>query len=79
MPGIWQIVIIAVVILILFGGGKIAGMMGELGKGVSSFKKGLDDPEDPKSAAKAQIEAPSKDVSATETKTGAKTGESKDA
>ncbi|MEP0191630.1 MAG: twin-arginine translocase TatA/TatE family subunit [Erythrobacter sp.] len=69
MPGIWQMVIIALVILILFGGGKIAGMMGEMGKGVSSFKKGLTEEDDSPPAAKAQIEAPSKDVSASETKT----------
>lgn len=73
-PSVWSIVIIAVVILVLFGGGKISGMMGDLGKGVSSFKKGLSDDDDAPSA-KAQIEAPSKDVSASETKTG----ESKDA
>ena len=33
--------IIAVVILVLFGRGKVSGLMGEVGKGISSFKKGI--------------------------------------
>ena len=35
--------LIAVVILVLFGRGKISSMMGEVGKGISSFKKGVED------------------------------------
>lgn len=38
---VWQIAIIAVVILVLFGRGKISEMMGDFGKGISSFKKGM--------------------------------------
>ena len=37
--GIWQLVIILVIILILFGRGKISQIMGEFGKGINSFKK----------------------------------------
>jgi len=67
--GIWQIVIIAIVILVLFGRGRISEMMGDFGKGVSSFKKGLDDPEEPAEPT-AEIEAPKTDAStAAETKT----------
>lgn len=33
--------VIAVVVLVLFGRGKISGLMGEVGKGISSFKKGV--------------------------------------
>lgn len=36
-------IIIAIVVLVLFGRGKVAGLMGEVGKGISSFKKGLKD------------------------------------
>jgi sec-independent protein translocase protein TatA len=36
-------IIIAVVVLVLFGRGKISGMMGEVGKGITAFKKGMDD------------------------------------
>ena len=43
--GIWQIVIIAVVVVLLFGRGKISELMGDVAKGVNSFKKGLKDDE----------------------------------
>lgn len=35
--------IIAVVVLVLFGRGKIANLMGEVGKGITSFRKGMED------------------------------------
>ena len=62
-PGIWQILIVAVVILVLFGRGRISEMMGDFGKGVSSFKKGLTDDETPKAPA-AQIESPANEATA---------------
>lgn len=40
LPGI---LLIAVVVLVLFGRGKISNMMGEVGKGISSFKRGVDE------------------------------------
>ncbi len=36
-------VVIAVVVLVLFGRGKISSLMGEVGKGITAFKKGVDD------------------------------------
>lgn len=39
--GPWGILLIAVVALVLFGRGKVAGLMGEVGKGITSFKRGL--------------------------------------
>ncbi|MCB1449910.1 MAG: twin-arginine translocase TatA/TatE family subunit [Nitratireductor sp.] len=41
--GIWQIVIVAVVVVLLFGRGKISELMGDVAKGINSFKKGLKD------------------------------------
>jgi sec-independent protein translocase protein TatA len=38
LPGI---LLIAVVVLVLFGRGKISSLMGEIGKGITSFKKGV--------------------------------------
>jgi sec-independent protein translocase protein TatA len=35
--------IIALVVLVLFGRGKISAMMGEMGKGITAFKKGVND------------------------------------
>jgi sec-independent protein translocase protein TatA len=40
LPGL---LLIAVVVLVLFGRGKISSLMGEIGKGITSFKKGVDD------------------------------------
>lgn len=36
-----QLLVIAIVVLVLFGRGKVAGLMGEFGKGISAFKKGV--------------------------------------
>ena len=44
--GPWKIVIIALVILLLFGGKKIPELMKGLGKGVKSFKEGINEIED---------------------------------
>ena len=41
--GPWQLLIIAVVVLVLFGRGKITNLMGEVGKGITAFKKGVND------------------------------------
>ena len=41
--GIWQIAIVAVVVVLLFGRGKISAVMGDFAKGINSFKKGLKD------------------------------------
>ncbi len=37
------IILIAIVILVVFGRGKISSMMGEVGKGITSFKKGINE------------------------------------
>jgi sec-independent protein translocase protein TatA len=37
------LLLIAVVVLVLFGRGKVSGLMGEVGKGITSFKRGLKD------------------------------------
>ena len=45
--GIWQILIIAVVILVFFGRGRVSEMMGDFGKGIKSFKQGMNEDEAP--------------------------------
>ena len=40
LPGI---LLIAVVVLVLFGKGKVSALMGEVGKGITAFKKGVND------------------------------------
>jgi len=44
--GFWQIAIIVLIVLLLFGGKKIPELMKGLGKGVRSFKEGLNEVED---------------------------------
>lgn len=41
--GIWKIILILLLILILFGAGKLPKVMGELGKGLRNFKKSLNE------------------------------------
>lgn len=39
----WQIAIVVVLIVLLFGRGRISELMGDVAKGITSFKKGLKD------------------------------------
>ena len=39
--GIWQIAIVVVLVVLLFGRGKISSLMGDVAKGIKSFKKGM--------------------------------------
>jgi sec-independent protein translocase protein TatA len=42
-PGLWGIIIVAAVVILLFGRGKISGMMGEMAHGIKAFQKGMKD------------------------------------
>ncbi len=53
-PGPWGILIIVVAVLLLFGRGKIAGMMGEVASGIKAFQRGLTD--DSKKSEKVEEE-----------------------
>ena len=51
MPSVWSLALIAVVVLLIFGGKKIPELMKGLGSGIKEFKKGVgedDDDETPK-------------------------------
>ena len=39
--GFWQIAIVVVLVVLLFGRGKISSLMGDVAKGIKSFKKGM--------------------------------------
>jgi sec-independent protein translocase protein TatA len=55
--GIWQVILILLIVLILFGAGKLPKVMGDVAKGVKNFKSGLkDDDEDEKKAITADAE-----------------------
>ncbi len=38
---VWQILIVVVLVVLLFGRGKISDLMGDVAKGITSFRKGL--------------------------------------
>lgn len=56
-PGPWGILIIVVAVLLLFGRGKIAGMMGEVANGIKAFQKGMTDEDKPMSKIDASVDA----------------------
>ena len=39
--GIWQIAIVVILVVLLFGRGKISSLMGDVAKGIKRFKKGM--------------------------------------
>lgn len=60
------LLLIAIVVLVLFGRGKIASLMGEVGKGITAFKRGVKDQteeiENASSAAEEDRTAAARDV-----------------
>ena len=59
LPGI---ILIAVVVLILFGRGKISSLMGEVGKGITSFKKGISEGKKELDNAQEEVSEKVKDI-----------------
>ena len=59
LPGI---ILIAVVGLILFGRGKISSLMGEVGKGITSFKKGISEGKQELDKAQEEVSEKVKDI-----------------
>ncbi len=45
---LWHILIFAVIVLLLFGGNRFSSMMGDVAKGLKSFKKGMTDEDEAK-------------------------------
>ncbi len=40
-PSLWQIAVVIILVILLFGRGKISSLMGDVAKGIKSFKKGM--------------------------------------
>ena len=58
-PGLLPLLIVAVVVILLFGRGKISGMMGEVAHGIKAFQKGMRDDEKPAPiTTTAQVQSP---------------------
>jgi sec-independent protein translocase protein TatA len=70
-PSWWQILVVLVLVVVLFGRGKISDLMSDVAKGIKSFKAGLDDDGELQSApAVIEHEAPqARPESASRTKT----------
>lgn len=57
------LILIAIVVLVLFGRGKIASLMGEVGKGITSFKRGIKEgTEEIENASKATAAEAARDI-----------------
>ncbi len=50
---IWHWVIVAVIVMLLFGRGKVSDLMGDVAKGIKAFKKGMAEDETPPAAQAA--------------------------
>ena len=61
----WQIAIVVVLVVLLFGRGKISSLMGDVAKGIKSFKKGMasdvTDESDPKNISENKQDSENKD------------------
>ena len=63
--GIWQIAIVVILVVLLFGRGKISSLMGDVAKGIKSFKKGMasdaTDESEPKNISENKQDSENKD------------------
>tara|TARA_B100000902_G_C27241197_1_gene880065 strand:- start:751 stop:951 length:201 start_codon:yes stop_codon:yes gene_type:complete len=63
--GIWQIAIVVILVVLLFGRGKISSLMGDVAKGIKSFKKGMasdaTDESEPKNISENNQDSDNKD------------------
>jgi sec-independent protein translocase protein TatA len=55
---IWHWIVVGIVVMLLFGRGKVSELMGDVAKGIKSFKKGMAEDETPPPAAPATTGAP---------------------
>ena len=54
--GFWQIAVVVVLVVLLFGRGKISSLMGDVAKGIKSFKKGMSDNPDQSNSTSSSTE-----------------------
>ena len=59
----WQIGVVLVLVLLLFGRGRISHMMGDLAKGIKSFKKGMNENENSSESTTKTIDASAEEKS----------------
>jgi sec-independent protein translocase protein TatA len=56
--GIWELLVVGLILLLLFGKGQVSAIMGDLAKGITSFKKGLSGEAKPAEPAPPATPAP---------------------
>jgi sec-independent protein translocase protein TatA len=61
---IWHWMVVLMVVLLLFGGGKVSGLMGDFAKGIKAFKKNMADDDD--ASMTANVEKPAGNISGPE-------------
>ena len=66
--GFWQIAIVVVLVVLLFGRGKISALMGDVAKGIKSFKKGMSDNPDQSNSTETTTEDKSSEDQSSEKK-----------
>ena len=66
MPGWIEIAVVLIILILLFGRGKISDLMGDVAKGITSFKKGLKEEDKDKDKAKADTSSETKKVAEAE-------------
>ena len=71
---IWHWIIVIALILVLFGRGKVSELMGDVAKGIKSFKRGIAEDDDVAQQPKPIPHDPAEPVSASRTETKSKVG-----
>ncbi|WP_029029944.1 twin-arginine translocase TatA/TatE family subunit [Salinarimonas rosea] len=59
-PSLWQIIVVGLLVVLLFGRGKISAMMGDVAQGIKAFKKGMS--EDESESARADANEPPRSI-----------------
>jgi sec-independent protein translocase protein TatA len=54
MLGTWELLLLLLAVVLLFGRGKVSELMGDVAKGIKSFKKGMSEDDEDKRAAAAK-------------------------
>lgn len=63
---IWHWMIVLVIVLVLFGRGRVSEIMGDFGKGIKSFKEGMNEEDAKKASTTASAPAPAPQITASQ-------------
>jgi sec-independent protein translocase protein TatA len=74
---IWHWMVVLLVVLLLFGGGKVSSLMGDFAKGIKSFKKNMAEPDD--DSMEASADKPSGTISGPGATSGTSKTQARDA